>query len=276
MKREYKHIAIEVTRRCNQQCADYCMRGPRQNLDISPHFIDLLLDPHRNNYKAIRTITFSGGEPTLNVPAITYTINKIISEKLPIFQVSLMTNGLIYSEELVEAFKEFNNYYNSHLLPLFPFIFSLKKKDICMDKFKNQGSFIGFSNDQYHKPIPNEVLNAYFSHKPYICYSMTGNRDAKDILQSGFSKQGRSLSSLNSDIRIFKDVVFDLIYLTAKGNLATHGDGSFDSLDEISQPFSILDYNLERFCFENLSSSSTVGGQKPVFLGKIKSLRKKV
>lgn len=44
----YRDIGIEVTRRCNQQCRDYCMRGPKQNLDIPLEFIDLLLDLDRN------------------------------------------------------------------------------------------------------------------------------------------------------------------------------------------------------------------------------------
>lgn len=41
MERRYSELVIEVTRRCNQVCKDFCMRGPQQNLDISCDDIDL-------------------------------------------------------------------------------------------------------------------------------------------------------------------------------------------------------------------------------------------
>lgn len=108
------------------------MRGPKQNLDIPLEFIDLLLDLDRNHYKAIETLTFSGGEPTLNVPAIAYTVDKIVSEQLPVFHVSLMTNGLVYSDLLVESFEKFNDYYNSVLLPFQVAKYPPKKKEVYM------------------------------------------------------------------------------------------------------------------------------------------------
>lgn len=272
----YRDIAIEVTRKCNQQCLDYCMRGPKQDLDIPLEFIDLLLDLDRNHYKAIETLTFSGGEPTLNVPAIVYTIDKIISEQLPIFHVSLMTNGLIYSNLLVEAFEKFNDYYNSILLPFQAAKYPAGKREKYMQSQKNMGSSIGFSNDQYHKPISDEVIDAYFSNGPHISYSKTGNRKDEDILQSGFSTHGYSLDERSDKIRIFGDYVLDLVYLTAKGNFSGYGDGSFDFLDETSKDFSVMDYTLSKYCFENLSPSSKVGEKDPFFRGKTKFLKKRV
>ena len=35
MKLNYNSLAIEVTRRCNSSCENFCMRGPVQNLDIN-------------------------------------------------------------------------------------------------------------------------------------------------------------------------------------------------------------------------------------------------
>lgn len=181
------------------------MRGPKQNLDIPLEFIDLLLDLDRNHYKAIETLTFSGGEPTLNVPEIAYTIDKIVSEQLPVFHVSLMTNGLVYSDLLVESFEKFNDYYNSVLLPFQVAKYPPKKKEVYMQGKKDMGSSIGFSDDQYHKPISNEVLEAYISNGPHISYSKTGNRKDEDILYSGFSNHGYSLSERSDKIRIFRD-----------------------------------------------------------------------
>lgn len=136
------------------------------------------------------------------------------------------------------------------------------------------GSSIGFSDDQYHKPISNEVLEAYISNGSHISYSKTGNRKDEDILHSGFSNHGYSLSERSDKIRIFRDYVLDLVYLTAKGNLSGYGDGSFDFLDETSQGFSIIDYTLDKYCFENLLLSSKVGEKDSIFRGKAKILKK--
>lgn len=268
----YNELGIEVTRRCNQQCSNFCMRGPMQNLDISLDAIDLFLDQERNHYKIIRSLIFSGGEPCLNVPAISYTINKIISKQLPVHHVSLMTNGLIYSNELVNSFEMFNDYYNSTILPRL--LSSLPPQ--LREQIRGEGSSIGFSNDQFHQPMSDEVLSAYLENGPNISYSMTGTRNEDEILHSGFSKRGRNLSVTDDNVRIFGNEVIDLIYLTAKGNLTTYGDGSFEFLDEVSANFPITDYTLNDFCFEKLSRSSRVGENDPIFRGKTKFLRKKV
>lgn len=262
MDLRYNGVGIEVTRRCNQQCHNYCMRGAKQNLDISLEFIDLLLDLERNHYQYIDHLTFSGGEPTLNAEAILYTVNKIISEKLPIFHVSLMTNGLIYSDKVVEAFEKFNDYYNTVIVPILLSKYPRRDRKVYEPLFKDNGSAITFSNDQYHKPIPDEVLNLYYKNGKHISFGMTGPRAEKDLLRSGLSTQGRDIN-YGDDIRVFGDLVWDFIYLTAKGNYSGYGDGSFDFLDETSKDFSVTDYTLNDFCFEKLSTSSKLGNPIP-------------
>ena len=65
------HLAIEVTQRCNLNC-DHCLRGCARNVNITKEIIDKTLD----NFEHISSITFTGGEPTLNPEAIIYTIDK--------------------------------------------------------------------------------------------------------------------------------------------------------------------------------------------------------
>ena len=62
----------------------------------------------RNDIEYINHICFSGGEPTLNPEIITYTIEKIINEKKAVGSVSTVTNGQIFSKEIVDAFNHFN------------------------------------------------------------------------------------------------------------------------------------------------------------------------
>ena len=58
------YLAIEVTRRCNMKC-NHCLRGDAQNLDISTA---VLSEIAKHIYPG--SVTFTGGEPSLNVPAI--------------------------------------------------------------------------------------------------------------------------------------------------------------------------------------------------------------
>lgn len=259
----YSEIGVEVTRKCNQQCKDFCMRGPKQNVDISFEDIDLLLDQSRNKYEAIQEILFSGGEPTLNPQAIAYVIDKIVKENLPVLKVVMVTNGVLYSDLIVEAFEKYNDYFNSVILPERMKMLSGKNQDATFSNFLNKGSHICFSNDQYHNPISKEILDLYSQNGSHIVYSKRGNVSDEDMLRSGYAKKGRALSLEDNNIRIFSNYVIDLVYLTAKGNLSCYGDGSFDFLDEVSENFSIADYSLEEFCLEKLSTSSKMYPLQP-------------
>ena len=58
------YLAIEVTRRCNMKC-NHCLRGDAQNLDISTAVLSGIA---KHIHPA--SVIFTGGEPSLNVPAI--------------------------------------------------------------------------------------------------------------------------------------------------------------------------------------------------------------
>lgn len=253
MERRYSDLVIEVTRRCNQVCKDFCMRGLQQDLDVSYDDIDLFLDLERNNYKLVSLLFFSGGEPTLNPDAIHYSINKIIEEKLPIYSVGLFTNGLIYSDSIVEDFNRYNDYYQEYILPNMSSIPSE-----IMRQFAFKGSFITFSNDKYHLPISQEVIELYKKNGYGITFDYTGEHSIEkdNLLKSGYSKQGRELLLEDNCIRMFGDAVIDTIYLTAKGNLCCYGDGSYEFIDKVSEDYPVSRYTLEQFCLANVSKTS--------------------
>ena len=60
-------LILEVTRRCNMCCA-HCLRGEAENIDMQKETIDKVLDL----VDKIECVTFSGGEPSLNLPLIQY------------------------------------------------------------------------------------------------------------------------------------------------------------------------------------------------------------
>lgn len=69
------NVFIEVTRRCNMCCA-HCLRGDAESIDIQEKYIDAFLDNFEKG-AYISSLTFTGGEISLNIPAIRYTLNAI-------------------------------------------------------------------------------------------------------------------------------------------------------------------------------------------------------
>lgn len=266
MELKYSKIGIEVTRKCNQKCEGFCMRGDKQNLDINLEFIDKLLN---NDFSLIETLFFSGGEPTLNDQAISYTIDKIVERNIPVMSVSLITNGLNYSQVLVDSFEKFNDYANMFVLTeLEKRNMSMKAKDNFKKNFFNQWASISFSNDHYHKSLDEEVLKKYYNNSKNIIFSMTGDKKEENLLRSGYSTIGRSMETVDKCVRIFGDTVIDIIYLTAKGNLACFGDGSFDEIDYYSEGNSVLNTELDEFCFYNMKDTSRPTKQIKKYLKK--------
>lgn len=222
-----KSVALEGTRRCNAKC-DHCMRGEPQNLDMSREVIDNLLE--RKNIVIMKLI-FSGGEPLLNEDLIIYTIDKIISNKKLVFQIEITTNGTIYSSRVVEKLKEFKEYLKSQFSD---FLDTTKDDKI---------SCIRISNDQFHQ-INSDVLEKYKQEKD-LSVIKTGNIDILDdgLLLTGRSKNktfGRDfeyhLKAIN--VRTIKKDQYFLendFYITARGDITTQGDGTYEDMDIINQ-----------------------------------------
>ena len=71
------NVFIEVTRRCNMCCA-HCLRGDAESIDIQEKYIDAFLDNFEKG-AYISSLTFTGGEISLNIPAIRYTLNAVFA-----------------------------------------------------------------------------------------------------------------------------------------------------------------------------------------------------
>jgi MoaA/NifB/PqqE/SkfB family radical SAM enzyme len=93
-------LILEVTRRCNMTCK-HCMRGDAQDLDMRKEVIDRVLDAVEGH--GIGTVTFTGGEPTLNVPIIQYFVDQVRERKVGVGSFFVVTNGKIESLSLVHA-----------------------------------------------------------------------------------------------------------------------------------------------------------------------------
>lgn len=132
----FDSLVLEVTRRCNMACA-HCLRGPAKNKDMAFEGIEPLLAITDSIY----SLTFSGGEPTLNVPLIKQVLQYVKQQRIPVNSFYVVTNGKSVPEEFLTACLDWYAYTRE-----------------C-DTYDNV-SGIALSLDKYHGPIPkrNEYL----------------------------------------------------------------------------------------------------------------------
>lgn len=120
--------SIEITRRCNMSC-DHCLRGDAQNIDIDPLYLKFFF----GKCHTINSLTISGGEPSLNVPAILKIVEYIKEFEVDVRDFYIATNGKKVEFEFLEA-----------IMLLY---------SVCTD---NEMSSVQLSSDPYHEEVPRE------------------------------------------------------------------------------------------------------------------------
>ena len=261
MKTIIERLVLEVTRRCNHNCA-HCMRGPKENLDMSKELIDIII----NDNVSYKIINFSGGEPTLNPDVIIYTIDRIIEKHIPVRSIQMITNGLIFNPDLVDAFNRFVEYRRNI------FEEEIKKASLPEEiieelrdyyELTNYSACIDFSNSKYHPGVSKEIKKQYIDRSKGIRindYNLTewqvvktGNATFGEEYKPGFNPLLIDYDEKN-DTQIFlsnelykfyqkrnigKDYYsdklrkpFGYLYITANGEITSNGFGTFKDIDK--------------------------------------------
>jgi organic radical activating enzyme len=91
-------LIIETTRKCQLRCR-HCLRGNAQPKDIKLEYIDDLL----SRTERIGSVTFTGGEPTLNPRAIQYFVNRCRDKKVGVGGFYIATNGIRVTNDFLLA-----------------------------------------------------------------------------------------------------------------------------------------------------------------------------
>lgn len=220
----FTDIVLEVGRKCNLQC-DHCLRGESENLtmpfEIAKKAIDLVT--------GIRTITFSGGEPTLYGKEIAKIIDYIIASKKSVGAFYVASNGTVYSPELMRA-----------LVKLYVYC---DEKDIC--------SF-DISTDRYHKQSYAELYHKpLMFHPAYDAFSFVTHRG--ELKEDYVILEGRAKDNCYSDRIAEYNAKFNLVsldnwdedeednecemmYVTAKGQVSPNCDLSYNTFDALDLP----------------------------------------
>ena len=209
MRYYLRDVVIEVTRRCNM-CCEHCLRGDAQNLDIDTAYIDKLLE----HCSSIGHITFTGGEPSLNVQAIEYTLNKCKQLNISVGGFFIATNGKANIEALAMASLRWYAY--------------CEEKECCS---------IAMSKDMFHDYVDDG--NADLLKGLSFCTDeKVTDFDRAPLLNEGRAKElkgfnKRELFSNNAmlDIELYDDNydVDSLVYLSANGELRDDCDTSYDN-----------------------------------------------
>lgn len=129
----FNSLAIEVTRRCNMRCP-HCLRGDAEDKDITREVIDSLLD----QTQAIYNLVVTGGEPTLNLDIVNYIASGIETREIELFNVSMVTNGLVFDPQIIIAMKHFYRIVMASRLR-------------CGLTPKYEATILGISMDKYHE-----------------------------------------------------------------------------------------------------------------------------
>ena len=194
------------------------MKGNSQNVDISYSVVDGIFN---NNIVKIENMLLTGGEPTLvSLDKIKYLVDVIKNKEVNISNVSIVSNGVIFSEEFIRVLAEI-------------------KAKISLQ----------FSVDYYHPDIKQNIVDAYknISSKYNLYVYPLESREnfvekrlynlgrAKINRLGGFkydvSKLGQKIYSLKNDDNYYCS---SHIYINAKGFVTNSGNGTYKATDIIN------------------------------------------
>lgn len=188
-----RSLILEVTRRCNM-CCDHCLRGDAQDLDMQKETVDALLE----QVGSIGEVTFSGGEPSLNVPLIRYFFKKARELRVMPYSFYVVTNGKTNQMDLATA-----------LLEVYP---EMEEPEVCG---------VSLSVDQFHEDLGGfpivKGLAFYSNQKEHV-----GAWDEKWILRKGRAyENGLGKINTTKEFSVEDDgqdgIIVEELYVSADG-----------------------------------------------------------
>lgn len=232
----------------------HCLRGDAENLDMTDEILQAVLKPISN----ITTISFTGGEPSLNIPFIEQALQSIKEKKIPIYSCFIATNGMSNIDDFLNVCDQWHyytmscNYEKGELVygtKLEQYSKILNPKELECDV---EGLSVALSTDDYHDAIPMKNLiklrsRSYFSaskfnteifrdserysarYKSIIDMGRASENFSKDQLRTLLIPDGLDMELEDPDENV---LALDEIYINAKGEILPNCDLSYDSQNE--------------------------------------------
>ena len=209
-------LILEITRRCNIQCR-HCLRGKAQGKNMSFETIRKALV----GVDSIGTINFTGGEPSLYVPAIRYFTECIRMLNIDVGSFYVVTNGKIASRSLAEALTNLSW--------------------LCSETDRNGGLEAGglvMSRDQYHRELGYDqwrARNLYESLPFYHDDERTKDIDMPigegNAYDNGIGVRSPDINHpvVTNDQDYTEDRVEGVVYVNVNGDVIPSCDMSYES-----------------------------------------------
>jgi MoaA/NifB/PqqE/SkfB family radical SAM enzyme len=172
------------------------------------------VDEILKSISSIGTISFTGGEPTLNVPLIQYFVDRVKELKIPVSSFYLVTNGKIESIDLVKT-----------LIDLY-----------AISDMTDEMSTFTLSRDQYHEKVPvpkiykalkffnEEAREKFIQYDHVIKEGRARNIGRRNVVQEWELESYESY--VENEIAVKNDM-----YIAANGNVVTCCDFSYKRID---------------------------------------------
>lgn len=216
MRISFYSLILETTRRCNMACS-HCLRGDAQELDMTEEMLPLIL----RDVASIDNLTFSGGEPSLNVPFIRQTLNFCRSHKIPVYGFYLVTNGKKVTDDFLTCLVEWYSYC----------IGCGGEAELCG---------VALSKDTFHEDIPREnewKLRAFSFFRAedkatdFTNTALINEGRALELPNTVWKKRGLTSSPLEASFDKDTDTIFveSDLYIGANGSVKTYCDSAFDN-----------------------------------------------
>lgn len=240
-KVEAYQVILEITRQCNMNCS-HCLRGDSQNIKISHEIIDKTLA----GISDISYLTFTGGEPALNVEAMEYTLQVCKEKEIPVHGFYLVTNGKLVTDRFLKVISDWKVYCDicNYYLPEYLCHEELKEFRSILEEEQYTG--LALSSDIYHEEIPLEnilKLNQFsffkfdkFAGKKFVLINMGRAENLKYA-----EKREIPEYELNANCFETSDFLGE-IYVNAKGDILSCCDISYEK-QEIYKKGSVLNEN---------------------------------
>ena len=207
------NLILEITRRCNMKC-EHCLKGDAENMNITENIIDtLLLD---NNIEYISQVTFTGGEPSLNIKAIENFLKTCKNNNIDIGNYYIATNG-----------KQENKEFLLLLLELYLY---------CSDNEITQVevSRSNFHYDQDEHWIEMLKVLKFCSERKHLTYeNIISEGRGKKLNEANGLDSARCTTDIETTLTIEDDTVHDTLFINAKGDILTDCDLSYETQEKL-------------------------------------------
>lgn len=220
-------LILEVTRFCNMECP-HCIRGEFQRMKMPLNVIDAVLEPFAGGY--ISLLGVSGGEPATAPDRIEYILQRCIDLKIEVGAFWVVTNGKIHSHRFLNSLRAWFEYTSE------PEMNSLR-----------------ISDDNFHEGIDQEPWNRFQEEMGYegVQFSLDWRgADERNLIGDGRALDNYECSKMVEHSAYAREeqylndgqggfIIDAETYISAKGDVISTCDISFDLMDDRDDQFNL-------------------------------------